>query len=315
MEVVRIEDVISALRCTVYSGEQFLNRKIETSDLSRPGVELAGFFEYYDADRIQVFGKTEIEFISQMSNEKAQAIVNHLAELSAPAFIVTRNLEVPIVLAQAAQKYEIPILKSSAKTTSIISTLTNFLESKLAPRESVHGVFLDIFGMGVLITGKSGVGKSETALELIQKGHRLVADDRIDFHQSSDEFVLVGEAPAILKNLLEIRGVGIIDVMTLFGVGAVNSSKRLDLIVHLELWEDKTKKFDRLGNKTISRKILDVNIPQINIPVQIGRNIANIIEVATMNYRAKSRGFDATKTFENNLTKLIQKNTQEESND
>lgn len=315
MEKVIVQDLIKALRFNVYSGHDFLTKEVKTSELSRPGVELTGFFNYYDNERIQILGKTEIAFIEQMTIDTAKHIIEQLAQSSIPAFIVARNLEVPEVLAKLAEQKGIPILRTGAKTTSVISNLTNYLESKLAPRESIHGVFLDMFGMGVLITGDSGVGKSETALELIQKGHRLVADDRIDFHQSSDELVLIGEAPEILKNLLEIRGIGIIDVMTLFGVGAVNSSKRLDLIVHLELWEDNNKVFDRLGNDLITRNILDVDIPQISIPVKIGRNIANIIEVATMNYRAKSHGFDATVTFEENLAKLIQKNTEEKEHD
>ena len=178
---------------------------------------------------------------------------------------------------------------------------------RLAERKSLHGVLVDIYSLGVLITGDSGVGKSETALDLIKRGHRLIADDRVEVYQQ-DEQTLVGEAPAILRHMLEIRGVGIIDVMNLFGAGAVRSKTDISLIIHLENW-DKDKKFDRLGNGEQKVRIFDVEIPKITIPVKVGRNLAIIIEAAAMNFRAKTMGYDATKAFEDNLNALIQQNS------
>ncbi|MBS4750490.1 HPr kinase/phosphorylase [Granulicatella sp. zg-ZJ] len=304
---VTVQELVNTLRLKVQHGEAFLERHIFTSELSRPGVELTGYFEYYDERRIQVLGMTEISFIQKLDKQEALDVMRKLCAHETPAFIIARNLEAPMCLVEAAEKACIPILQTSSKTTSVISNLTNYLESKLAERVSMHGVFIDIFGVGVLLTGDSGVGKSETALELLQQGHRLVADDRVDFYQV-DELTLIGESPSILKNLLEVRGIGIIDVMTLFGVGSVRDTKKLDLIVRLEVWNEH-KTFDRLGNGQQRVRILDVDVPQISIPVKMGRNLANIVEVATMNYRAKGMGFDATEVFQNNLNKLIQENT------
>lgn len=305
---VTIQQLIDTLHIKVQHGCGNLNRTVSTSELSRPGLELTGYFEYYPTDRIQVFGKTEIAFLEQLPVQKAKEVVTQLCHSSVPAFIMARNLQAPPLLVDAALKVGIPILQSANKTTSVISHLTHYLENQLAVRQSVHGVFIDVYGIGVLITGDSGVGKSETALDLIKNGHRLVADDRIDFYQV-DELTLIGESPDILKNLLEVRGIGIIDVMTIFGASAVKETKRLEMIVHLEMW-DGHKIFDRLGNNQEIMKILDVEVPKFTIPVKLGRNLANIVEVATMNYRAKKLGFDATKAFEEKLTKLIAQNSQ-----
>lgn len=310
MVKVTVNDLVNTLHLKVQHGESFLNREVFTTELSRPGVELTGFFDFYDHKRIQVFGKTEISFIERMDKIQAQEIMKQLCHEDVPAFIISRDLQALDVIVEAAMGSKIPILQSSSQTTSVISNVTHYLEHRLAPRESVHGVFLDVFGTGVLITGDSGVGKSETALELIQKGHRLVADDRIDFYQI-DELTLVGESPKILKNLLEVRGIGIIDIVTLLGVGRVRETKKLDLIIHLELW-DSEKVFDRLGNNQATRRILDVDVPRISIPVKLGRNISNIVEVATMNFSAKRMGFDATETFQNNLSKLIEENSSQQ---
>ena len=186
--------------------------------------------------------------------------------------------------------------------------MTNYLESRLAPRMSMHGVLVDVYGIGMLITGESGVGKSETALELVQKGHRLVADDRVELYQH-DELTLVGEAPEILNNLIEIRGIGIVDVMTLFGAGAILDSKQVDLLVHLENWTP-DKQYDRLGGAAEPTEIMGVTIPKMRIPVKTGRNVSIILEVAAMNFRAKKMGYDATKTFEERLGQLIAENSQ-----
>ena len=186
--------------------------------------------------------------------------------------------------------------------------MTSYLVARLAKRQSLHGVLVDIAGVGVLITGDSGVGKSETALELVRRGHRLVADDRVEVY-ARDEQTLVGEAPMILEHLMEIRGIGIINVMTLYGSGAVMPQDTIDLIVHLETWTPDTH-FDRLGDRGDTQMILDVEVPKVSVPVKTGRNLAIIIESAAMNYRAETMGYDATKTFDENLNRLIKQNSQ-----
>ena len=232
--------------------------------------------------------------------------MERLCKPETPCFIISRKLEPPKELVEAAAKAQIPILQATSKTTQVSSSVTNFLEGRLAERSSVHGVLLDVFGIGLLITGESGVGKSETALELVQKGHRLVADDRVELYQY-DELTLIGEAPEILNNLIEIRGVGIVDVMTLFGAGAILDQKQVDLVVHLENWTP-DKRYDRLGGYMENVELLGVEIPKIRIPVKTGRNVSIILEVACMNFRAKKMGFDATESFTNRLTQLIAEN-------
>jgi HPr kinase/phosphorylase len=227
-----------------------------------------------------------------------------------PAIIITRGLEVPNELIEASERESVPVLRSGIKTTRLSSRLTNFLESKLAPTTAVHGVLVDIYGVGVLITGKSGVGKSETALELVKRGHRLVADDCVEIRQE-DQDTLVGTSPELIEHLLEIRGLGIINVMTLFGAGAVRSNKKISLVISLENWDSK-KQYDRLGLDEEKMKIIDTEITKLTIPVRPGRNIAVIIEVAAMNFRLKRMGVNAARQFTERLSEVIEEGDLEE---
>ncbi|CZQ91400.1 hpr serine kinase n terminus [Trichococcus palustris] len=303
---VTVKDLVDSSGFIIISGKEFLDKKITTAEISRPGLELTGFFTYYPSTRIQLLGMTELTFTERMTSEERLVIMRRLCQKETPCFVIGRRLEAPAELVKAAQEAGIPILSAQSRTTRVSSNITNFLEGKLAERVSMHGVLVDVFGMGVMITGDSGVGKSETALELIQKGHRLVADDRVDLYQH-DENTLIGEAPSILRHLIEIRGIGIIDVMTLFGAGAVKQTNEVNLIVNLEMWS-KEKKFDRLGSTEELMNILEVDVPRITIPVKTGRNLAIIIEVAAMNFRAKNMGYNAAETFEKNLEALIEEN-------
>lgn len=308
---VSIQKLVTDLKLQVYAGEAHLKDKTVTvSDISRPGLELTGYFNYYPYERVQLFGRTEVSFTQNMTPEERLMIMRRMASEDTPCFLVSRQLEPPMEMLKAAEEAGIPVLGSNLSTTRLSSLVTDYLEGKLAERRSMHGVLVDIYGLGVLITGDSGVGKSETALELVKRGHRLIADDRVDVYQQ-DEQTVVGEAPAILRHLLEIRGIGIIDVMNLFGAGAVRAETSISLIVHLQNWAQ-DKKYDRLGSDTEEQMIFDVPVPKITVPVKVGRNLAIIIEVAAMNFRAKSMGYDATKTFEANLGKLIEANSDEE---
>ena len=311
MAKVRTKDLIEKFDLELISGEEGINRPIMTSDLSRPGLEMAGFFEYYPAERVQLLGKTELTFFSQLSTSEKRDRMERLCTDITPAIIVSRDLEIPVELIEASNRESVPVMKSNLKTTRLSSRLTNYLESMLAPSTAMHGVLVDVYGVGVLITGKSGVGKSETALELIKRGHRLVADDCVEIKQE-DENTLVGSAPELIEHLLEIRGLGIINVMTLFGAGAVRSFKRITIVMNLELW-DPNKQYDRLGLDEEKIKIIDTELPRLTIPVRPGRNLAVIIEVAAMNFRLKRMGLNAAEQFTNRLSDVIEDSDHEQS--
>lgn len=310
MPKVRTKDIYEKFHLELISGEEGINRPITTSDISRPGIELAGYFEFYPEDRIQLLGMTELSFFEELPKKERIARMERLCTDITPAIIITRGLEVPQELIEASERESVPVLRSPMKTTRFSGRLTNFLESKLAPTTAVHGVLVDIYGIGVLITGKSGVGKSETALELVKRGHRLVADDCVEIRQE-DEDTLIGTSPDLIEHLLEIRGLGIINVMTLFGAGAVRSHKRITLVIDLELWDAK-KTYDRLGLDEEKMKIIDTDITKITVPVRPGRNLAVIIEVAAMNYRLKRMGVNAAQQFTERLSDVIEDGDHEE---
>ncbi|KQU20280.1 HPr(Ser) kinase/phosphatase [Peribacillus butanolivorans] len=303
MAKVRTKDIVEAFGLELISGEEGINRPIVTSDLSRPGLEIAGFFDYYPADRVQLLGMTEMSFFNRLNEPDRIQRMEELCRDFTPGIIITRGQEVPIELIEASERESVPVMRSNMKTTRLYSRLTNFLESRLAPTTAVHGVLVDIYGLGVLITGKSGVGKSETALELVKRGHRLVADDCVEIRQE-DQDTLVGNAPDLIEHLLEIRGLGIINVMTLFGAGAVRSNKKISIVINLELWE-KNKQYDRVGLDEEKMKIIDTEVTKITVPVRPGRNLAVIIEVAAMNYRLKRMGVNAAEQFSDRLNHAI----------
>ncbi|AUZ28004.1 MULTISPECIES: HPr(Ser) kinase/phosphatase [Bacillus] len=310
MAKVRTKDVMEQFNLELISGEEGVNRPITMSDLSRPGIEIAGYFTYYPRERVQLLGKTELSFFEQLPEEDKKQRMDSLCTDVTPAIILSRDMPIPQELIDASEKNGVPVLRSPLKTTRLSSRLTNFLESRLAPTTAIHGVLVDIYGVGVLITGKSGVGKSETALELVKRGHRLVADDCVEIRQE-DQDTLVGNAPELIEHLLEIRGLGIINVMTLFGAGAVRSNKRITIVMNLELWEQ-GKQYDRLGLEEETMKIIDTEITKLTIPVRPGRNLAVIIEVAAMNFRLKRMGLNAAEQFTNKLSDVIEDGEQEE---
>jgi len=288
MSKVRTQDLLDRFELEIVAGED------------------GGYFKYYPSERLQLLGKTELSFFNELSDQEQQDRVTKLCTDITPGIVITRGMDVPELLIKAANEAGVPIMRSPYKTTRVISRLTNFLETKFAPFTAIHGVLVDIYGVGVLITGQSGVGKSETALELVKRGHRLVADDSVEIRQE-DYDTLIGNSPPLIEHLLEIRGLGIINVMTLFGAGAVRSYKRITMCMHLELW-DKNKQYDRLGLEEEMMKIMDVEIPKATIPVRPGRNLAVIIEVAAMNFRLKRMGINAAEEFSDRLTNMIGEN-------
>lgn len=304
MSTVRTKDLLENFNLTLVAGKDGIHREIFTSDLFRPGMELTGYFKYYPKERLQLIGETEMNYFLDLTEEEQRDRMRRLCTDVTPGIVISRGMEIPEVIIEAADESGVPVLHSPRKTTRVISRITNFLETKFAPTTAVHGVLVDINGVGVLITGQSGVGKSETALELVKRGHRLVADDNVEIRQE-DYDTLIGNPPALIEHLLEIRGVGIINIMTLFGAGAVRSQKKISYIVNLEIWEDK-KQYDRLGLDEEKMKIMDVELPKITIPVRPGRNLAVIIEVAAMNFRLKKMGHNAAEEFSDRLTTMIQ---------
>ena len=304
---ITVRDLIDKLRLkVVYGNESLFEKEITTADISRPGLEMTGYFDYYTPERIQLVGMKEWSYLIKMTSHNRHQVLRKMFQPETPVIIIARDLEIPEEMLRAAEEKQIAILSSRVPTSRLSGELSSYLDSLLAERTSVHGVLMDIYGMGVLIKGDSGIGKSETGLELVKRGHRLVADDRVDVF-ARDEMTLWGEPAEILRHMLEIRGVGIIDVMSLYGASAVKDSSQVQIAVYLENYT-KEQTYDRLGNNAEEIEFCGVTIPRIRIPVKTGRNISVVIEAAAMNYRAKEMGYDATKTFEDRLTRLIDQN-------
>jgi len=300
---VKVAELVRHFQLEVLSGEDGLKRLITVDDLYRPGLEMAGYFHYHPIERIQILGRTEISFISMLPSEERRERMRKICLEETPCILISRGLEAPEELIEFSNEAQIPVLRSNIATTILSSRITDFLENKLAPTATIHGVLVDVYGVGMLITGGSGIGKSETALELVKRGHRLIADDAVEIRQTSDG-KLTGTAPELIRHLLEIRGLGIINVMTLFGAGAVRTQKRIGLVIRLENWQQ-DKQYDRLGLDEEKTQIIETNVPLVTIPVRPGRNLAVIIEVAAMNFRLKRMGYNAALQFTNKLTETI----------
>lgn len=273
----------------VYAGRGTVT--LSNMSVERPGLALAGFFDYFDPCRVVVLGFSEHEYLRTFSEEeRRKKIKDLLAQGQLPCIIVSRDLPVLRELSEEARKAECPIFRSPKPTTDLMSDLYIYLNRELAPSTSNHGVLMEVFGVGVLLTGKSGVGKSETAMELIKRGHRLIADDNVLIKEIANE--LYGSAPDMIRYFMELRGIGIINVKSMYGSGSVLDEKKIDMEIRMERWEE-GKEYDRIGDEGMRETILGVEIPKLVIPVSPGRNLAIIIEVAARNFRLKSMGYDA----------------------
>jgi HPr kinase/phosphorylase len=298
---VKVNDIIEEFSLETVTGAEGIDNIITVSEIKRPGIELAGFWEHFVSERVQLLGNTELSFINELSQSLKRQRIKTFMSYNLKCVIITRDLEIPDILMKEAEKNKIPLLRTPAATTRFISKLTTFLERSLAPEKVIHGVLVDIYGVGVLLKGKSGIGKSETAIELVKRGHRLVADDIINIKMIS-EGELVGYAPEKSRYFLELRGIGIINARTLFGAGAVKDSSPINIVITMEPWEQ-SKQYDRLGLENNYTEFLEVQIPEIVIPVKPGRNLAMVLEVAAMNYRMKSMGYNAARDFLNRTKK------------
>lgn len=276
---------------TIYMPKDPAEILIDENDVTRPGLQLMGFYEYFNPERMQIIGKMEFAYLSTIDEETRTQRLDALMSRHIPALIIARELPYFSEMLDLAKKYEVPLLRSKESTSNFISGLIAFLNLNLAPRITRHGVLIEIYGEGVFITGESGVGKSETAIELVKRGHRLVADDAVEIRKVSN-ISLVGSSPDNIRHFLELRGIGIINARHLFGIGAVKNTEKIELIVEMEQWNPE-KIYDRMGVDTQFATILGVKIPMLTIPVKPGRNLAVILEVAAMNNRQKKMGYNA----------------------
>lgn len=287
----------------IFEPENCRKNKIISLDVNRPGLALTGFFDCFDHRRIQLIGRAEHQYLSQLSEEDR---LNKLQQFSAqipPAIIITSELAVFDEIISSCKQYNIPLYRTSNTTSRFQSALISFLSLNLAPRITRHGVLVEVYGEGVLILGDSGVGKSETAIELVKRGHRLIADDAVEIKRVSDK-TLVGSAPPIIKHFVELRGIGIVDIRRIFGMGAVKDTEKIDMVIKLEPW-DINKSYDRMGLDNDTTKILGLDVTTTTIPVRPGRNLAIIIEIAAMNNRQKKMGYNTAEEFNRRIQESL----------
>ena len=277
----------------IYVAENYEEINISSVEINRPGLELTGYFEFFDNKRIQILGNTEFSYLRRFGSEAQRMVIDSIFSFGPPAVIICRQIEPSNVILESAKLHKVSIFRTDENTSDLTARLVQFLNRELAPRITRHGVLVEVYGEGCLLIGDSGVGKSETAIELIKRGHRLVADDAVEILRTSIN-TIVGQSPANIRHFIELRGIGIINARQLFGMGAVKTSEKIDMVVNLELW-DNTKVYDRMGLDNDYMEILGVEVPTITIPVKPGRNLAVIIEVAAMNNRQKIMGYNAAK--------------------
>ena len=294
-----VEDFDMEIVCR---GSDYDQRTVSISDMNRPALQLVGFYDYFEPKRLQVFGKSEMTFLKAMKLEDRRRVFDNLLRCEIPALIIARNMEIFPELLEIARKHGRTLLRSELNTVELTSQIIDYLNRALAPQITRSGVLMEIYGEGVLLLGESGIGKSETAIELLKRGHRLVADDAVEIRRVSDS--LYGTAPELIRHYIEIRGIGVIDVQQLFGMGSVQFDTELDLVVQLEKWVD-GKFYDRLGLGEEMYSILGVKLPYMIIPVRPGRNLAGIVEIATMKNRQMKFGYNPARDFVDRVDRQI----------
>lgn len=303
MAFVTIDRLIKDFDLEVIYKPQKEEIHIEVSEVNRPGLQLAGFYKYFAYERVQIIGRVEWTYFATLAPQARKRRADELCSHPIPCLIIARDLEVYDEFIDSAKKFHRPILRTKLSTTKFITQIINYLDDKLAPVITMHGVLVDVYGIGVLIIGESGIGKSETALELIKRGHRLVADDAVEI-KKKDNNTLEASAPELIRHFMEIRGVGILDIMQLYGVGAVRDTKLIEMVIELENWRA-DKQYDRLGLDEDYMEILGVNVYKTTIPIKPGRNLAMIVEVAARNHRQKRMGFNAAEELNNRFLKRL----------
>ena len=301
---VRLDTIVREHNLTIVNRAiDYDTVSITTWEVSRPGLPLAGFYDYFDATRVQIIGKLELTYLMDMRPESRSRSIERFISSGIRFCIVAHGMDIPPEMLSAAQRHQVTLLSTVHSTSDFTAQLIMSLNRYLAPRTTMHGVLMEIHGEGVIITGESGVGKSENAMALLSRGHRLVADDAIEIKRTAQD-TLVGTAPELIRYFMEIRGIGLIDARHMFGIGAVKLDQVIDLVVHFEPW-DETKIYDRLGNETHYTEILGVKIPRFIVPVRPGRNLAAILELAAMNNRERKMGYNAAQTLVDRHDRLV----------
>ena len=288
----------------LYLPDDYEDIQITSMDVNRPGLALTGYLDFFDITRIIIFGKTEYSYLARFGSEQQRHVIENLFKLKPPAIIIARNLPEKDEILSTAKVYGIPVLRSPDSTSSLSASLVSLLNVELAPRITRHGVLVEVYGEGCLLIGDSGVGKSETAIELIKRGHRLIADDAVEIRRVS-KTTLVGSSPDNIRHFIEVRGVGIINARRIFGMGAVKLTEKIDMVINMEIW-DSTKVYDRMGLENEYMEILGLDVPVMTIPVKPGRNLAIIIEVAAMNNRQKKMGYNGAQELLQSLGMDVQ---------
>lgn len=300
---VKVRDIVEKFQMEVLlKGTDYETEILTITDVNRPGLQFVGFFDYFDPRRLQIIGKSETMFLRGFSSAEREQKFEDLFRHEIPALVISRSLEVYPECMEMAKKYKRTLLRTQHTSVEFTAMAIDYLNHELAPMIQRHGVLMDVYGEGVLILGESGIGKSETAIELIKRGHRLVADDAVEIRRIGE--MLTGTAPELIRHYLEVRGIGVIDVQKLFGMSGVKASSEIDLVVQLEFW-DEDKFYDRLGLDEQVTHIMDVAVPSVTIPVRTGRNIASIVELAVMNNRQKKYGFNAAQEFVDRIDKAV----------
>ena len=288
---------------TIYAPQGWEKILIKSPDVSRPGLALGGFFDCFDPNRLQLIGNAESEYHGFATHTEREKKLDDLFAKGIPAVIVTTSLPVFDEMLRAAEKYSVPVFRTAQKSSEFQAALIASLNIYLAPRITRHGVLVEVYGEGILMLGESGVGKSETAIELVKRGHRFIADDAVEIKKVSAK-TLVGSSPEIIRHFIELRGIGIVDVRRLFGMGSVKETEKIDMVIKLEQW-DKNKIYDRLGLEQETTNILGIEVPTTTIPVRPGRNLAIILEIAAMNNRQKKMGYNTAEEFNKRMNRLL----------
>jgi len=307
---VLLADLVAKFRLDVaYRATDFDAVRLTVEDVARPGLQLAGYFDHFEPMRLQVFGNAEMSYLSKRTEQERLAIYDRLFSYKFPALVLARDFVPDEQCLTMAQKHNVTVLRSPKPTSTVVSNIITYLKAALAPCITRHGVLMEVYGEGVLLVGDSGIGKSEAAVELLKRGHRLIADDAVEIRKVSENS-LVGTAPALIRNYIELRGIGIVNVAKLFGMGAVKAENEINLVVNIVHWNDQ-KVYDRLGLEDQHMEILGVNIPMNTIPITPGRNLAVILEVAAMNNRQRSMGYNAAVEFTEQINRHFNEDMQE----
>ncbi len=299
---VSLNSVIDEFKLETFHMPENRKIEIENSDVSRPGLPFSGYFEYFDPTRIQIIGRTEYGYLKDFSHTIQETRFEKFFSMKPVSVVISSGMDIPDFVVELAKKYDVPLFRTSERTSEFMANLIASLKVSLAPRITRHGVLVEVYGEGMLILGDSGVGKSETAIELVKRGHRLIADDAVEIKKVSS-ISLVGSAPETIRHYVELRGIGIVDVRRIFGMGAVKDTEKINMIVNLEPWVD-GKMYDRFGLESEYTEIMGISIPTTTIPVKPGRNLAIILEIAAMNNRQKKMGYNTAVEFNNKLMKM-----------